>query len=97
MEIMAIKSNIEKRGSKIIDASISFNNDVKELLSIIETINNVWQDDTSLSYINNLRDVHIANLSEFAIFLEDYGDYLKKVSQAYDVFDETFASKNIEV
>jgi hypothetical protein len=97
MDIMITKSNTEKRGSKIMATSDDFKNDVKELLSIVETINKAWQDDQSLTHINTLRDKYIVNLFNLGFAMEKYGEYLNKVPQAYTMLDESFASRNIQV
>ncbi len=97
MDIMIVKSNVAKAGSEVISSAELFNADIKRLLAIIESINTVWNGADALSYINILRDKYIVDLNKMSESITAHGDYLKKVPEAYTIFDESFASQNIDV
>lgn len=97
MEVLINCSNTSSTGSKIVDYSNDFSTYVKKIDSILDSINTAWSGDDSLKYINAMKDKYIVELEEIKKYLEDYGNYLKKVPNAYKTLDEAFSSKNIDV
>ena len=97
MDIKINKNEVVKMGNRIISESSDFSNEIKKFNNAIEKINIAWQGDDSLKYINVMRDKYIVGLKELADVIEEYGDYLKNVPEAYSILDETFSSKNISV
>lgn len=97
MNISIKKSSISSYGKQICDISSDFSSDINKLENVIEGINNAWQGADALKYVNKLRENYINNLNEIASDINKYGEYLVNTSGAYDLLDEIFANKNINV
>lgn len=97
MKITIDSSNVSKLGKSIVENSNNLINDVKKLESIIGDINTAWEGADALKYINSMRDKYVKEISDFAGIVEKYGEYLQNVPGAYDLLDETFSNKNINV
>lgn len=97
MNINIKKSSVTNSGKQICDAALDFSSDIKKLENIINNINVAWDGVEALKYVNLLKENYIVKLNELADDLQKYGEYLINVSKVYDLLDETFASKNINV
>lgn len=97
MDIIIKKNEVRKMGDKIIDYSNDFMNDIKKFNSIIDSINIAWDGADSLRYINTMREKHVAGLEELKSAIQEYGEYLKNIPEAYSIVDEVFSSKYIDV
>ncbi len=97
MNIKVNNSALNKYGNKIKSNSKDFERDIKNFYSIIESINSAWEGDDALKYINVMRDRYMKMLLETKQLLDDYGNYLNGAADSYEVLDEVFSSKNIDV
>lgn len=95
MRIEIDKNGVRKSGEAIKQQNQKFKNDIKRLENIIDSINSAWEGDDSLKYINTMRDTYLNGLKELNECIEDYGEYLNKVSKAYDAVDSTYNSKQL--
>ncbi len=97
MEIFINKNDLKKKGEEILSYINTFSNDIHKLENVIDNINIAWQGADQLKYVNALKNNYINELSELANILKKYAEYLINVSQAYDLLDEIFSNKNIEI
>ena len=97
MKIRIENANVESLGNKVLECSRSFESDTKKLTSIIDSINSAWEGSDSLKYVNSLKEKMEPVLKELVNEMNNYGLYLKNVPNAYDILDEEYASKEIEV
>ena len=97
MKITIDKNAVEKSGKKIIECNSYFIDDIAKLNGVIDGINNAWDGADALKYVNDMRDKYIYKLKELSSILENYGEYLKNVPGAYEILDETFSNKNINI
>lgn len=97
MNIVINKSDIKNYGNQIIDYSSDFKDEIKKFSALIETINTIWDGADALKYINVMKEKYILGLEEIQNVLDEYGNYLKKIPEAYSAVDEAFSSKNIDV
>ena len=97
MEIKVNCSNLKSYGKKIKDKSSDFEKKIKKFEQIIDSINTAWDGSDALKYINVMKEKYIQTLNDTKSLLDDYGDYLSGASDSYEVLDEVFASKNIDV
>lgn len=97
MKIVIDKKSISKSGNEILECNEYINSDIKKLEGIIDSINNAWEGSDSLKFVNSMKDTYIKKLTELYEILNTYGEYLSNVPGAYEVLDETFANKNINV
>jgi hypothetical protein len=91
------KSTVSKNGSTIIQYSEEFSACIKKFLYIVDSINIAWEGNDSLKYINTMKEKLIPGLEELNSCIKDYGVFLKNVPNAYDILDETFSTKSIDV
>lgn len=97
MEVYIDKDSVSSEANTIISDLDEFKVQINKLLSVIENINSAWDGNDALKYVNTLKEKHIPNLNEFLENLNDYSDYLKNVPGAYELLDEIFASKVMDV
>lgn len=97
MNISIKKSTITSYGKQMCDISSDFLSNVNRLENVIEGINNAWDGADALKYINTLRENYISRLNKVADDINKYGEYLINTSGAYDLLDEIFSNKNIDV
>lgn len=97
MNVYIDKDQVLAKADLIISDLEEFGNQISKLLAVIENINSAWDGDDALSYINILKERYIVNLNEFLKVMNDYSDYLKNVPGAYELLDEIFSSKVIDV
>lgn len=97
MNVVVNKDFVIKSGNDIIQYAESFDSYIKRFVSIIESINTVWEGNDSLKYINTMKEKYVVGLEELNQFIKDYGQYLKNIPNAYEILDEVFSSKNIDV
>lgn len=91
------KDIIVKRGNDLLEYSQDFGEYIKQFLNIIDSINSVWEGADSLKYINVMKERFVPGLEKMNSVIKEYGDYLKKVPEVYDLIDEIYSSKNIDV
>lgn len=97
MKITIDGSNVNKIGRSIVESSNTLIKDVSKLESIISDINTAWDGADELKYVNSMKDKYIKEITEFSKMVQKYGEYLQNVPGAYDLLDETFSNKNINV
>lgn len=91
------KDIIVKKGNDLLEYSQDLEEYIKQFLDIIDSINSVWEGADSLKYINVMKERFVPGLEKMNIVIKEYGDYLKKVPEVYDLIDEIYSSKNIDV
>lgn len=95
---IAIDNNIiKKSGKKIKECSSNISKDINNFNNVIDKINLTWTDNESTNSINKMRDSYIYKLKELCDDLDKYGEYLKNIPDAYEILDETFSNKNIDI
>lgn len=97
MNISIDKDGVKKMGTSIIESSNDFKGEINKFLEIIDGINSAWEGADALKYINTLKEKYVVGLNELNDIINKYGQYLVDVPEAYDLLDETFSTKNINV
>lgn len=90
-------SAVSKSGNKIIQFSENIDIDINNILDLLDKINTAWKGQDATAYINAMKDKYVKGLMELSSCIKDYGTYLIKVPAAYEMLDNTFASKNINI
>ena len=92
-----IDSNWANRiGNSILRDIEELNDYIKQLNNMIDNINEAWESDVAMEYVNIMREKNIPKLQELCEVLEKYGQFLQKAPQAYEILDEIFYSKTME-
>lgn len=97
MNITVKKTEINKISNNILQNAESFNSEIQKLLSTIDNISLAWEGADALEYIAALKDKYIIGLQELNDMVERYGNYLKNIPEPYQVLDENFLNKKIDV
>ena len=97
MKIKIDNANIESLGNKVLSCNETLESDVQRLNTIIDSINQAWEGSDSLKYINALKNKMEPVLKDLTNEVNNYGLYLKNIPNTYDILDEEYASKKIEV
>lgn len=97
MKIEIDCSKVTTCGNDIAAYVDNFGTTINEFSTNIGEINNIWEGEDALAYINAMKDECLPLLNEIKEVFEQYGEYLQKVSKTYETLDETFATKTIEV
>lgn len=96
MNIWINSSDVVKYGKKIADYTNDFNDEIKKLNALIESINEIWNGADALKYINVMKEKYVAELNEIKKILDDYSEYLIMVPETYETLDEVFSTKSID-
>lgn len=97
MKISINKNNIKNNGKQILENFESLSSDIKKVEGILENINIVWEGADALKYVNAMKNKYIKEFDELLDEIKIYGEYLSNVPVAYELLDESFANKNINV
>jgi len=97
LDILIKKSDILNYGNQIINYSNEFKDEINKFNALIDSINTIWEGSDALKYINVMKEKYIVGLEEMKNVLDEYGDYLTKVTETYSSVDEVFSTKNIDV
>lgn len=97
LDILIKKQELNKCSHEITNGTEVFQAQINEFNSIIDSINTVWNGADALKYINIMKEKYVVALNEMKNCIDDYGLYLKNVSEVYGILDDVFSSKNIDV
>ena len=75
----------------------SVKSEINNLKSLTKEIDNSWKGKKGTDFINSLDNSYITELEKLEAILEDYNDFLSKVPRAYEMLDEEYGNKNINV
>lgn len=97
LNITMKKSEVLKTAASINKLSNEFDVEVKKLIQIVDNINSAWNGADALVYVNNMREKHLINLKQMQDQIEEYGEYLRAVTEPYAILDEKLSKKRIDV
>lgn len=97
MEVMIKCSDVINYGERINNYSSELQDNINRFNMLIESINDIWSGADALKYINLMQTKYSVGLQDIKSILDEYGEYLKKVADAYSALDETYSSKVIDV
>ena len=75
----------------------SIKTEVGNLKSFVSEMNDAWKGKKATEFSNNLNNSYIKELENLEGILENYSDFLGKVPRAYEMLDEEYGNKNIDV
>lgn len=97
MKVTINKQSVSNVSKVILENVEYLQNDVKQIENVINSINEAWEGADALKFINTMRDKYISELNEAIDIISRNGTYLSNIPKAYDLLDETFSNKNINV
>lgn len=97
MRISITKDQVKKFGNEIIECSDIFSQDIKKFSSIIDSINTIWSGNEALKYVNMMKEKYLPVMNSISSDVKKYGQYLKDIPEAYQILEDTFSSKKINI
>ena len=95
--IISVSANsLLEIGDNLKNYSNDMNNEIKKISGNLEKLKVIWKGKDADNYFNFTNNEMIVNLNELSSIVNEYGIYLQKVAEAYELLDNEFASKNIE-
>lgn len=88
---------IQSFASKMQVYSENITDEIKKIRKIISDISNAWTGDDASKYISVLQDRYILGLEQLKEIIDEYAVYLNNVPGAYELLDEFYSSKYIEI
>lgn len=95
--IIAEYDNINSCGTKILELSNNYKKELEKINSIIKNLTRVWEGIDKNEYVTFFQEKCFPILKELNDVIEKYGNYITNVQETYNILDETFANKKIEV
>ena len=93
MRIRVSRSETKKVSNEMLEAADSFEQYLKNFISIIENINNIWQGQDAVKTINMMRDKYVPMMYKYLDMLERYAEYVGRVFGAYGMLDKIYSDK----
>jgi len=93
MRIRVSRSETKKVSNEMLEAADSFEQYLKNFISIIENINNIWQGQDAVKTINMMRDKYVPMMYKYLDMLERYAEYVGRVFGAYGMLDKIYTDK----
>lgn len=97
MNISLDSNSLLNVSKKMVLCTEDLTSNINHLIEVINSINNAWHGHDALKYINIMRDKYVVGLLELKNIVFEYATFLEGIVDAYNVLDETFATKSIEV
>lgn len=97
MQINVNGSKINKTVSSVRSKTDTIDNLIKQFEGMIEQIPTYWSGEDANKYIDLMRSNCISRLKVMNEIMRDYTNYLDKVPEVYEILDESFSNRNINV
>ncbi len=97
MNIYMDISNTKKMANQMQEVLTDFNDNISKLNNIIDNISNDWRGTDATSFIDTMRNVNIVELTRLHDTLTKYISFLEKVPTTYQLLDEIYTSKGIDI
>ncbi|MBD9085782.1 hypothetical protein EGP64_03835 [bacterium] len=90
-------NSVKNVSKKMIEYSSNLEDNLKQLESILENVESSWKSDDSRKFVSNIRENCIANFFKLNETVSKYEKYLSEIPDAYNILDEDFSQKIIDV
>ncbi len=75
----------------------SIENEYFSIVKSVDELKNGWQGEKANKFINAFENEYLKGLKNAIDLLSNYSDYLSKVPGAYELLDESYKNKNIDI
>ena len=97
MKVIVEKNEIDTLARELYNYSEEFGDEIKKIRNIAGNIGTVWSGNDASKYIEVLQEKYILGLEDLKQIIEEYAIYLNNIPEAYELLDNIYADKNIEV
>lgn len=92
------KYDIKQTANNILECIEEYKNEMSEFLNIIDDLITAWNGtDAASNCINNMSKLYTENLSGLYLKMSKYQMYLQNIPGLYDLLDEIYVSKKINI
>lgn len=95
MKIIVDYRALDKKGDILIEKAEDLKTYINQMTNQIERFQNCWVGKDSIEFQNNIKEEHINSLMKLQETILSYGQYLKRISMAYQNLDNVFLNKKI--
>ena len=97
MEIIVNGEEIKNYALQLKECSFSLENEIKKISNIISNISASWNGNDATKYVNIMQEKYILGLEELKQVIDEYIIYLNNIPEVYELLDDTYSGKHIEV
>lgn len=97
MEVIVENYEIKSLASEMSNHSDELAEEIKKIRNIVDNVSVAWEGPDASKYINVLQDKYILGLQELKKIIDEYVVYLNNIPEAYELLDNIYSTKHIEV
>lgn len=97
MKIIIDKSKINEVYKSLSENKESLDSNIMHLNTIIDNIMTIWTGKDQAKLIKVLQEKYVVGLQDLSNILDEYTAYLSNIPKGFDLLDDTFMNKNIDV
>ena len=97
MDVVVDAIEIRKKATLLKSYSDSLEDEIVKIKNIVNNISASWSGDDAVKYVDVLQEKYILGLNELKQIIDDYAVYLNNIPEAYEILDNVFSDKHIEV
>ena len=97
MDVVVDAIEIRKKATLLKSYSDSLEDEIVKIKNIVSNISASWSGDDAVKYVDVLQEKYILGLNELKKIIDDYAIYLNNIPEAYEILDNVFSDKHIEV
>lgn len=95
-KIIVNKSELKRMGAKLISDANSLHSEGQKINSIINEMAGYWEGKDRDKCVTVIKDTYLVNLDKEKNRINNYGEYLKKIPNAYDELDNSYMKRKIK-
>lgn len=97
MEVIVKSHEIKSLASEMSNYSEELGEEIKKIRNVVDKVGAAWSGQDASKYINVLQEKYILGLEELKEIINEYTVYLNNLPEAYELLDNVYSSKHIEV
>ena len=97
LKINVDSEEIKALASQLHDCSFSLETEIKNITNIISNISTVWTGNDATKYVNIMQEKYVLGLEELKNIIDEYAVYLNNIPEAYEILDNVYSNKHMEV
>lgn len=97
MEIVVEKTEIENFAKELYGYSEQLEDQIQKIRNILVNINNVWKGNDASKYTEVLNGKYVAGLEDLKKIISEYAIYLNNIPEVYEMLDNIYSNKKIDL
>ena len=96
MNVSIDYANVKLLSDKLTGYSEQFDSEIRNIKNIVENVSKAWGGDDATKYIEVMNE-YIMELEKIKEFIDIYSNYLENIPGVYELLDEIYSEKYIDV